>query len=193
MTMVASKDDTTTEPNWLDFMKLGSSAASGYANAEAQSRAAQMEAALGREGLRQTGEKSYNDAISQREMDRQKSAESAYKRLMAYDFINQGGTKTPMVSPYSRAIQGPGANAQRLASDAGIVNELHQRASFGDPYFPGAPGLSDTNLNRMRVPGSDNPGDVYSGLQLPKAGKGEKTAGWLSALLPIAGSILKFL
>jgi hypothetical protein len=175
--------------NWLDALKLGGGSATGYASAQAQSRAAAMEAAMAREELRQTGEKSYNDAISTRERDRQDSAASAYKRLLQYDHVNSGGSRPPMVSPYSVAVPGPGANAQRLANDEGIVNELHQRASFGDPYFPGAPGLSDSNLNRMRVPGSDNLGDVYGSLRLQDAGKGEKIAGWLGTILPFLGGL----
>jgi len=178
-------------PTWLDYLQLGSSAAGGYANAAAQSRAAELEARLGQEELRGSGEKAYNDAIAQRERDRQDSAASAYKRLLNYDFINSGGTKTPMVSPYSRPVQGPGENAKRLASDAGIVDELHKRASFGDPYFPGSPGLSDSNIGRLRVPGSDNPGDVYSRLMIDPAGTGEKIAGAAGVAAPFIGAASK--
>jgi hypothetical protein len=176
--------------NWLDAFKMGGTGALGYAQSQATSRAAGGELARDREILRQSGEQQYVDALDAREKARQASAENAYQRLLQYDYVNQGGTKTPMLSPYSRAIQGPGANAKRLASDQGIIEELQQRASFGDPYFPGSPGLSDQIFSRQRMPGSDNPGDVYGDLaRYMQAGAGEKTAGWLGAILPFLGKV----
>ena len=181
--------------SWLDYLKgldyngIGTGAA-GYANAQARSRSAGEQMEMDREVLRQSGEDQYVNSLDAREKARQDSAASAYKRLLQYDHINAGGTHGLSLTPYDRPIEAPGANAKRLASDEGIVNELHQRASFGDPYFPGSPGLTDSIFARQRMPGSDNPGDVYGRMeQYMKAGAGEKTMGWLGALAPFLKNI----
>jgi len=183
--------------SWLDYLKgldyngIGTGAA-GYANAQARSRSAGEQMEMDREVLRQSGEDQYVNSLDAREKARQDSAASAYKRLLQYDHINAGGTHGLSLTPYDRPIEATGANAKRLASDEGIVNELHQRASFGDPYFPGSPGLTDSIFARQRMPGSDNPGDVYGRMeQYMKAGAGEKTMGWLGALGPLGKNIWK--
>lgn len=172
--------------SWLNPLKLVTQAVGsgmeGYSQAKAQQRAGSEQMEMDREVRRQAGERTYLDALSQREKDRKSSTDDAWKRLQQYDYINSGGTKTPMVSPYSRPVQGPGALAQEAAQDQGIIHELIQRASWGDPYNPSNPSQTAYELNRARLPGSDQAGDVYGRMtDNMKPGTLENVFGWLGA------------
>lgn len=162
----------------------------GASKAKAEQRAAGEEMEMDREALRQNGEQNYIDSLFKREDERRQSAGDAFKRLAQYDFINQGGTQTPGVSPYSKPVQGPGELMKQLAGDDGAVRTgLLQRASYADPINPSNEGQTQMELRRLAIPGSDNSvGNVYGDMEKRiRPGKSETIMGILGALLNPGG------
>lgn len=160
---------------------LVGAAAGGAGKAAAGQRAGRQEMEMEREGLRQGGEQAYIDALFGREQERRASAGDAWKKLQQADFLAGGGTQTPGVSPYSKAVQGPSANMQAVASNPTFIDELVKRAHYADPLNPTNAGHTDMQLRRLAIPGSESTPNVYGQMDRnARPGTFEKIMGMLS-------------
>lgn len=165
------------------FSKYGpqaGAAAQGASEALAKQRDARLQMEMDREGLRQGGEKNYVDALFTREALRNDNANDAWKRMLQADYVQQGGTQTPGLSPYSRPVQGPGAQLQAIAGNSGLWDELERRAHYWDPINPTNPEHTNMQLRRLALPGSESTPNVYGQMdRLTRPSGAERSLGLL--------------
>jgi hypothetical protein len=174
---------------WQLLAKLAGGGASGYAEGQARERSAKLNMEMDREGLRQQGEGNYVDSLFRREQERRASADSAWKRLQQAAHIAGGGTKSPGLSTYSRAIEGPSDNMKLVADNPTFIDELVKRAHGADPLNPYNSQHTDMQLRRLALPGSEDPGNVYGRMDnLSRPGKLEKLLGLLGGASTAAGN-----
>jgi hypothetical protein len=162
----------------------------GFSDSKAKERASKLEMEVAREEMRQGGENRYIDALLRREQERRAGRESAWKQLQQAEFLGNGGTKSPMLSPYSKQVQGPSENMRLAATNETFIDELVKRAHGADPLNYTNAGHTDMQLRRLAMPGSESPANVYFQMdRLMKPGLLEKIAGYAGAgLSAISGS-----
>lgn len=119
---------------------IGAGAASGYAKSKAGQREAEANTARDQEYLRQTAERNYFDTLLAGEQEKRVSGNDAWKRLLNADYIGNYKPAGLNLSPYSRQIQGPGAEMRAAATDPMMIELLKRRTSGQyDPYGGATP------------------------------------------------------
>ena len=169
---------------WVAAASIGSKLLGGGSKASAERRAAEAEALIEQEKLRQSGERSYFDTIQNREQIRNQASQGAWGQLLRADRV-ANPVQAPGFSPYSRQAPQRSAHMQSIARDPGVIERLRNRYSF--EYDPLSANSNDLSRNFVDMP-TRTP-DFSRLNKALKPGLLERIAGYGSIALGIPGAL----
>jgi hypothetical protein len=146
--------------DYAALIKAGADLYGSYKGAQAANRGADLEAQLARETIAQQKERDFNEAAVAREAEGRAGQRSAWDLLNRASYVKNAPTNlnTTNLSPYSRAIAGPSAEARQGATS--LEAETLKRLAGGNPLAmptPIAPASPVVPPDSTSVPYSLNP------------------------------------